>query len=88
MNDHIFLFDGENEIEYELIASFGVGEKEYCFLAKPDDDEGYFFRYRTIDDDMEFEAITDEDELAEVAGIYDELVDEYEKEHNTANGEK
>lgn len=88
MNDHLFLFDGEKETEFELIASFGVGEKEYCFLARPDEDEGYFFRYWTEDEDVNYQAVTDEDELAEVASIYDELVEEYEQEHNTMNGEK
>ena len=73
-------FDGDEEIECEILGVFDANGKEYIALL-PDDgtDDVYIYGYKEIDEE-EFELvdIEDEDEFNAAIEVFEQLVIEEE----------
>jgi uncharacterized protein YrzB (UPF0473 family) len=75
-------FDDGNEMECKILGRFDVGEKEYIALV-PQDQSGdvYIFGFEELDDEYELTDITDKDEFAKAAGVFETLQGYEEKSH-------
>ncbi len=75
-------FDGDEEIECEILGVFDANGKEYIALL-PDDgtDDVYIYGYKEIDEE-EFELvdIEDEDEFNAAIEVFEQLVIEEDEE--------
>lgn len=81
----VLIDEDNNEVEFEVIHSFSVEEKEYAVLVPVDgdDEEAVVFRVEEGEnDEYIFEYIEDDEEFDAVAKAYDELLDELEKQDN------
>lgn len=72
----------DRDVECEIIAIFPVGESQYIAVTPiQEEEELYFFRLEPIDEDddeCELVDIEDEDEFDAVSDAFDELLDEAE----------
>lgn len=79
--DKIILLDEENnEVEFEILDTFGVDEANYAALKQNGDDLILIVEVIENNGDVEFRTIEDEDLLDEIIGIYEEMkedLDEY-----------
>lgn len=79
--DKIILLDQDNnEVEFELIDTFGVDEANYAALKQIDDDLILMVELIESDGEVIFKAIEDQDELDEIIALYEdmkEVLDEY-----------
>ncbi|WP_130819967.1 DUF1292 domain-containing protein [Anaerococcus vaginimassiliensis] len=79
--DKIILLDQENnEVEFELIDTFGVDEANYAALKQIDDDLILMVELIESDGEVIFKAIEDQDELDEIIALYEDMkedLDEY-----------
>ncbi|EEI83560.1 DUF1292 domain-containing protein [Anaerococcus tetradius] len=79
--DKIILLDEEdNEVEFEILDTFGVDEANYAALKQKGDDLILIVEVIENNGDVEFRTIEDEDLLDEIIGIYEEMkedLDEY-----------
>lgn len=79
--DKIILLDQENnEVEFELIDTFGVDEANYAALKQIDDDLILMVELIESDGEVIFKAIENQDELDEIIDLYEDMkedLDEY-----------
>lgn len=79
--DKIILLDQENnEVEFELIDTFGVDEANYAALKQINDDLILMVELIESDGEVIFKAIEDQDELDEIIALYEDMkedLDEY-----------
>ena len=69
----IELFDGEENIKFKIIDTFGVDDKNYAVLLPEDGDQLYVLEIRHTDNEIEFLTIDDDEEFDEVIDLYEEL---------------
>ncbi|EGC82416.1 DUF1292 domain-containing protein [Anaerococcus prevotii] len=79
--DKIILLDQDNnEVEFELIDTFGVDEANYAALKQINDDLILMVELIESDGEVIFKAIEDQDELDEIIALYEDMkedLDEY-----------
>ena len=79
--DKIILLDQDNnEVEFELIDTFGVDEANYAALKQIDDDLILMVELIESDGEVIFKSIEDQDELDEIIALYEDMkedLDEY-----------
>ena len=79
--DKIILLDQENnEVEFELIDTFGVDEANYAALKQIDYDLILMVELIESDGEVIFKAIENQDELDEIIDLYEDMkedLDEY-----------
>lgn len=79
--DKIILLDQDNnEVEFELIDTFGVDEANYAALKQIDDDLILMVELIESNGEVIFKAIEDQDELDEIIALYEDMkedLDEY-----------
>ena len=79
--DKIILLDQDNnEVEFELIDTFGVDEANYVALKQINDDLILMVELIESDGEVIFKAIEDQDELDEIIALYEDMkedLDEY-----------
>lgn len=79
--DKIILLDQDNnEVEFELIDTFGVDDANYAALKQIDDDLILMVELIESDGEVIFKAIEDKDELDEIIALYEDMkedLDEY-----------
>lgn len=79
--DKIILLDQENnEVEFELIDTFGVDEANYAALKQINDDLILMVELIESDGEVIFKAIEDQDKLDEIIALYEDMkedLDEY-----------
>ena len=79
--DKIILLDQDNnEVEFELIDTFGVDEANYAALKQINDDLILMVELIESDGGVIFKAIEDQDELDEIIALYEDMkedLDEY-----------
>lgn len=77
MDEKIVLLDEmENEIEFQVIATFGIDDIDYAALLPMDDFEGLTYLLRIEYDDlgeMVLVGIDNEEELQEVIQVFEEI---------------
>lgn len=77
--DKIILNDGTKDIEFEIIDTFGVDDKEYCALLSPEQ-EIYIMQMEFEGKDAIFKTIDNPKEFDQILALYLELLDESEQE--------
>jgi len=77
--DKIILNDGNKDIEFDLLDTFSVEDKEYASLMSKDD-ELYIMEVDFDGDEAVFKTIDNKKEFDEILALYIELLDEYEDE--------
>lgn len=81
--DKIILTDeNNNEVEFNLIDTFGVDDKDYAALEPIDEDFILIFEMIKNKDSVSFKAIDNNKELDEIVKIYEEMKED-ENEHWT-----
>lgn len=76
--DKIKLNDGQKDVEFSLLDTFGVDEKEYAALIS-EEDELCIMELSYDKDEAVFEPIQDKKEFDEILSLYIELLDEEEE---------
>lgn len=81
LDETIFLTDENGEdVEFDMIASFGVNEEDYVALFPLDNNEEELILILRLGHDdlgnLIFEGIEDEEELNEAIEVFQELVEE------------
>lgn len=72
--DKIILLDQDNnEVEFELIDTFGVDEANYAALKQIDDDLILMVELIESNGEVIFKAIEDQDELDEIIALYEDM---------------
>lgn len=72
--DNIILQDeNNNEVEFKIIATFGVDDKDYAALESVKDDFTIIFEMIKTRDDVVFKTIDDQQELDEIVEIYEQM---------------
>lgn len=75
--DSIVLYDEDNnEVEFNIIDTFGVDDKNYCALQQDNDDLILILEIVNDGDEVIFKAIENQEELDEVINLYEEMKDE------------
>lgn len=77
--DKIILNDGTNDIEFDIIDTFGVDEKEYCALLSPEE-EIYIMEMEFEGSEAVFKTIDNPREFDQILALYLELLDESEQQ--------
>ncbi|ACV28967.1 Protein of uncharacterised function (DUF1292) [Anaerococcus prevotii] len=79
--DNIILLDEENnEVEFEILDTFGVDEANYAALKQVEDELILIVEVIEKNNEIELRSIEDQDLLDELIEIYEEMkedVDEY-----------
>ena len=76
MNKIILMDENNKEVEFNLIDTFGVDDKEYAVLEPLDEDFIVIFEMIKEKDSISFKAIENDRELDEIANIYENLEEE------------
>lgn len=76
MNKIILMDENNKEVEFNLIDTFGVDEKEYAVLEPLDEDFLLIFEMIKDKDSISFKAIENDRELDEIANIYENMKEE------------
>lgn len=72
--DNIILLDENNkEVEFEIIDTFGVDDKDYAALSPIEEDFIIIFEMIKKDKEIDFKIIEDEKELNEIVNIYENM---------------
>lgn len=71
--EQIVINDGERDVVFDLLASFSLEDRNYCFVEDHEDGTSFFLRYFADGDDMVFAALESEQELDEVSEAFEEL---------------
>ena len=75
--DKIVLYDEDNnEVEFNIIDTFGVDDKNYCALQEDDDDLILIVEVVNKDDQIFFNTIENQEELDEIISLYEEMKEE------------
>jgi hypothetical protein len=72
--DNIILLDKDNkEVEFKILKTFGVDDKDYAALEPIGEDYIVILEMVKKNDEIEFYFIEDQDELDEVIEIFEQL---------------
>ncbi len=72
--DSIFLLDeNNNEVEFNLIDTFGIDDKNYAALEEIGDDMIMIVEVKNSDDVITFKTIEDQKELDEIIDFYEQM---------------
>ncbi|MBM0045763.1 DUF1292 domain-containing protein [Anaerococcus sp. DFU013_CI05] len=72
--DSIFLYDEDNnEVEFNIIDTFGVDDKNFCALQQFDDELIMIMEVINNGDEVLFKSIDNQDELDEIIKLYEEM---------------
>ena len=75
--DSIVLYDEDNnEVEFNIIDTFGVDDRNFCALQEDDDELILIMEIINKDDEIEFKSIENQDELDEIIKLYEEMREE------------
>ena len=75
--DSIVLYDADNnEVEFNIIDTFGVDDKNYCALQEDDDDLILIAEVINKDNEVIFKAVENQEELDEIIKLYEEMKDD------------
>ncbi|MCI5971407.1 MAG: DUF1292 domain-containing protein [Anaerococcus sp.] len=80
MDNIILLDEGNNEVEFEILDTFGVDEANYAALKQVNDELILIVEVIEKNNEIELRSIEDQDLLDELIEIYEEMkedVDEY-----------
>lgn len=74
MDNKIILTDENNkEVEFNIIDTFGVDDKDYAALEPLDEDFIVIFEMIKDEDSISFKPINDDKELDEIVKIYEDM---------------
>lgn len=76
------VLDDGTEVEWDVIATFPVGDSDYIALAPQDSEDLFLYRYSETEDGVNLENIEDDDEFEAVGRALDELFNEAEADEN------
>lgn len=69
--DNIVLLDENNqEVEFRIVATFGVDDKDYAALESIEDDFTIIFEMIKSDNEMIFKTIDNQQELNEIVKLF------------------
>ncbi len=72
--DSIFLLDEDNnEVEFNIIDTFGIDDKNYAALREVDDDMILLVEIIVVGDVINFKSIDDQKELDEIIEFYEDM---------------
>ena len=72
--DSIFLLDEDNnEVEFNIIDTFGIDDKNYAALEQVGDDMIMIVEVYNTSDVISFKTIEDQKELDEIIEFYEEM---------------
>ena len=72
--DSIFLLDeNNNEVEFNIIDTFGIDDKNYASLEEIGDDMIMIVEVKNSDDIITFKTIEDQKELDEIIDFYEQM---------------
>lgn len=72
--DSIFLLDeNNNEVEFNIIDTFGIDDKNYAALEEIGDDMIMIVEVKNSDDVITFKTIEDQKELDEIIDFYEQM---------------
>ena len=75
--DSIVLYDEDNnEVEFNIIDTFGVDDKNFCALQQNDDELIMIMEVINNGDEVFFKSIENQEELDEIISLYEEMKDE------------
>lgn len=75
--DSIILFDeNNNEVEFNIIDTFGVDDRNFCALQEDDDELILIMEIINNGDEIEFKSIENQQELDEIISLYEEMREE------------
>ena len=74
--DKIILNDGNKDIEFELLDTFGIDDKDYASLLNSETEEIYLLEIKTEGNETFFSTIDNQQEFDEVMSFYMELLDD------------
>lgn len=72
--DSITLYDEDNnEVEFNIIDTFGVDDKNYCALQQYDDELIMIMEVINDEEQVVFKSIENQEELDEIISLYEEM---------------
>ena len=72
--DSIFLLDeNNNEVEFNIIDTFGIDDKNYAAIEEIGDDMIMIVEVKISDDIITFKTIEDQKELDEIIDFYEQM---------------
>lgn len=72
--DSIFLLDEDNnEVEFNIIDTFGIDDKNYAALKEVNDDMILLVEIIVVGDVINFKSIEDQKELDEIIEFYEDM---------------
>lgn len=72
--DSIFLLDeNDNEVEFNIIDTFGIDDKNYAALEQVGDDMILIVEVIAVGDVINFKSIEDQKELDEIIEFYEDM---------------
>ena len=72
--DSIFLLDEDNnEVEFNILDTFGIDDKNYAALKEVDDDMILLVEIIVVGDVINFKSIEDQKELDEIIEFYEDM---------------
>ncbi|MGF0039314.1 DUF1292 domain-containing protein [Peptoniphilaceae bacterium SGI.131] len=74
--EKIILNDGQRDVSFELLDTFGVDDKDYAALLNEEDGEIYLMEISFEGQEAIFKTIEDKKTFDEVLAFYNELLDE------------
>ncbi|WP_297281109.1 DUF1292 domain-containing protein [uncultured Anaerococcus sp.] len=75
--DSIILYDeNNNEVEFNIIDTFGVDDRNFCALQEDDNELILIMEIINKGDEIEFKSIENQNELDEIIQLYEEMREE------------
>ncbi|EEI87146.1 DUF1292 domain-containing protein [Anaerococcus lactolyticus] len=73
MNSIFLLDENNNEVEFNIVDTFGIDDKNYAALKKIGDDMIMILEVYNTNDLINFKTIEDSNELNEIIEFYEEM---------------
>ena len=73
MNSIFLLDENNNEVEFNILDTFGIDDKNYAALKKIGDDMIMILEVYNTNDLINFKTIEDSNELNEIIEFYEEM---------------
>ena len=75
--DSITLYDeNNNEVEFNIIDTFGVDDRNFCALQEDDNELILIMEIINKGEEIEFKSIENQNELDEIIRLYEEMREE------------
>ena len=75
--DSIILYDeNNNEVEFNIIDTFGVDDRNFCALQEDDNELILIMEIINKGEEIEFKSIENQNELDEIIRLYEEMREE------------